>query len=417
MGYTRDAIRGISWITLLRISTRIITFIRLAVLGRLLTPAQFGYFGIATLILSLLEILTETGINVFLVQEKGHIGEYINSAWVVSIIRGIILSLLIIISAPFISSFFNAPDAYSVIVLIAIVPFIRGFINPAIITYQKDLLFDKEFRLRFLLFLVDVVISIIVGIITKSAESFAYGLIAAGLLEVLLSYIFIPIRPVLQFELEKIKKVIRKGWWVTLTGIFLYIADNGDNITVGKILGSGSLGIYQVAYKFSTLPISEITSVINQVIFPVYTRFSEDKERLWKAFLKVTTISSLSALALGGAIFILAKPIILLFMGGQWASAIPVIQILSLYGVLRTVFGNFPPLFLSVGKQKYIAQATFLRGLGLLISVFPFVIYFGMLGAGYSMLFSIFFEIPALLYFTSKIFKKTKQSQPWAEGR
>lgn len=417
MGYTRDAIRGISWITLLRISTRIITLIRLAVLGRILTPVQFGYFGIATLVLSLLEILTETGINVFLVQEKGHIREYINSAWVVSIIRGIILSLLIIISAPFITSFFKAPDAYSVVVLIAMVPFIRGFINPAIITYQKDLLFDKEFRLRFLLFLIDVVISIFVGFITKSAESFAYGLIAAGLLEVLLSYIFIPIRPVLQFELKKIKKVIRKGWWVTLTGIFLYIADNGDNITVGKILGSGSLGIYQVAYKFSTLPISEITSVINQVIFPVYTRFSEDKERLWKAFIKVTAISSLSALALGGAIFILSKPIILLFMGGQWVSAIPVIQILSLYGVLRTIFGNFPPLFLSVGKQKYVAQATFLRGIGLVISVVPFVIYFGMLGAGYSMLFSIFFEIPALLYFASKIFKKTRRSQPLATGR
>lgn len=408
MGYTKDAIKGVSWMTLLRFSTRIITFVRLAILGRILTPTQFGYFGIATLVLSLLEILTETGINVFLVQEKEHIKEYINSAWMVSIIRGVILSLAISMSAPLIVIFFNAHEAYLIILLIAIVPFIRGFINPAIITYQKDLLFDKEFRLRFFAFSIDVIISIIVGVITRSAESFAYGLIASALLEVLLSYIFIPLRPRLQLEIEKIKKIIRRSGWITLISVSSYIADNGDNITVGKILGSTSLGIYQIAYKFSTLPISEITNVINQVVFPVYSRFSENKERLWKAFLKVTAFSSLGSVILGGAIFIFAEPIIILFMGGQWISAIPVIKILSLYGILRTIFGNFPPLFLSVGKQKYVAQSTLIRGAGLVVSVIPFITYFGMIGAGYSMLFSILIEIPVLLYFAVKIFKKTK---------
>ena len=236
MGYTKDAVRGVSWITLLRVLTRGLTFVRLAILGRLLTPAQFGYFGIATLVLSLLEILTETGINVFLVQEKGHIKEYLNSAWVVSIARGIVLAIVILISAPFISSFFNAPEAYSIIMLIAIVPFIRGFINPAIITYQKDLLFQKEFKLRTILFFIDVTVSIIAGFILKSAVAFVYGLIASAIIEVLLSYTLFTLWPKFQFEYKKVKHVIRRGWWVTLTGIYLYFADNGDNITVGKIL-------------------------------------------------------------------------------------------------------------------------------------------------------------------------------------
>src|SRR3989344_3574656 len=109
MGYKYAALVGISWITLFRILTRLLTFVRLAVLGRLLTPAQFGYFGIAALLLSLLEILTETGINVFLVQKKGNINEYINSAWIVSIARGILLALIIFLSAPFIATFFNSP--------------------------------------------------------------------------------------------------------------------------------------------------------------------------------------------------------------------------------------------------------------------------------------------------------------------
>src|SRR5215216_2138171 len=101
MGYTKIAAKGISWISLLRISTRVITILRLSILGRILTPTQFGFFGIASLVLALLEVLTETGINVFLVQEKKEIKEYINSAWVVSIIRGVVLSIAILVLAPF----------------------------------------------------------------------------------------------------------------------------------------------------------------------------------------------------------------------------------------------------------------------------------------------------------------------------
>lgn len=406
MGYTKDAIRGVSWITSLRVLTRIVTFVRLAILGRLLTPQQFGFFGIASLILSLLEIITETGINVFLVQHKGEIKEYINSAWIVSIGRGILLATLILILSPFIASFFNSPQADSVIALISVVPFIRGFINPAIIMYQKELLFQKEFQFRSILFLVDAATSILVGLITHSAVSFAYGLIFSAIVEVILSYLLIPLWPKLQFEFQKLKHVVHKGWWVTLTVTFSFLAENGDNITIGKLLGSSSLGIYQVAYKFSTLPITEIANVVNQVIFPVYAKFSHDNTRLLKAFLKVTILSTFGAVLLGGAIFFLAKPIILIFMGEQWVKAVPAIQVLSLYGILRTIFGNFSPLFLSLEKQNYVAQTSLCRFIGLFVSVIPLVMMFGMVGAGYAMLFSILVEIPLILYFTYNIFKK-----------
>src|SRR3990167_7344642 len=99
MGYKTDAFKGISWIGILRASTRGITFVRLAILARILSPAQFGVFGIATLVLSLLEIITETGINVFLIQKKD-IKSYINSAWIVSIVRGFIIAIFLFALAP-----------------------------------------------------------------------------------------------------------------------------------------------------------------------------------------------------------------------------------------------------------------------------------------------------------------------------
>lgn len=389
--------------TLLRAITRLFTFIRLAILGRLLTPTQFGYFGIASLLLSLLEILTETGINIFLVQEKSHIKEYVSSAWVVSIARGILLASVIYLSSHLIATFFKSTDAVMVIQLTALVPLIRGFINPGIITYQKELFFHKEFGYRTTLFFIDVLFSIVAGFLTKSAISFTCGLIASAIVEVVLSYVLIPLWPKAEFEFEKVKHVIKRGWWVTVTGVFSYFADNGDNITVGKIMGASSLGIYQVAYKYSTLPISEITNVVNLVIFPVLVKFSDDKKRLRSAFYKITAATTLGAIVLGIAIFLLSKPLILLFMGDQWIAAVPAIQILSIYGILRTLFGNFAPLFLSVGRQDYVATTTLFRCLCLGVAIIPFTLHFGMVGAGIAMLLSIIVEAPVILYYSKKV--------------
>ena len=117
MGYTKDTMRGVGWVGGLRLITRIVSFARIAILARLLSPVQFGVFGIAMLVTALLEVLTETGINVILVQEKNDIKEYVDSAWIVSIIRGIIISIVIFFSAAFVSGFpkdllFPRPDRF-----------------------------------------------------------------------------------------------------------------------------------------------------------------------------------------------------------------------------------------------------------------------------------------------------------------
>lgn len=405
MGYKRHALKSLSWMGLLRGATRGIAIVRLAVLARILTPAQFGVFGVATLVLSLLEVLTETGINVFLIQKKDDSSRFINSAWIVSIIRGILIATLIIITAPIIAKFFNSPASYPVILLISLVPFIRGFINPSIINTQKDIQFHKEFYVRTILLFIDASVAIIVAFITKSAVSLAFGLIISAIVELILSFALFKPRPKLEFNFSQIKHIGGRGWWVTLTGIFAYLSENLDNIMVGRMLGTQSLGTYQSAYKISTLTISEINEVVNKVTFPVYTKVSDDRERLRKAFTKVALTTSAVAFAMGIFIFIFAREIVLIVLGQNWLSAVPVVKVLAFYGIFRTFFGNFSVFFLSVEKQNYVATTTLVRLAALGVIIVPLISVYGMVGAGYAMLISSLAEIPILIFFTRKIIK------------
>lgn len=406
MGYKNRAFVGASWMGVLRVATRIITFFRLAILARILSPTQFGIFAVGSLVLALVEVLTETGINVFLIQKKDEARFYLNSAWIISILRGFIIAFVIILFSPLIVHFFNSEASYPILFLIAIVPLIRGFINPSIISIQKEIQFHKEFYLRSTLLFIDTSVAIIAAFVTRSAESFVYGLIASAIVEVILSFVFFKPYPRLSWEISKIKYVITKGSWVTVTGIFVYLSENIDNLAVGKILGTFYLGIYQSAYKISTLTISEINEVINRVTFPVYSKLSDDKNRLLNAFSKVTVTTSLVAVLFGLVIFFLAEPIVLILLGPKWLQAVPIVKILSFYGILRTCFGNFSAFFISLEKQNYVATTTFIRLAVLAVILVPLISMYGMVGAGYAMLISMIAEIPTIAYFTYRLVKK-----------
>ena len=298
MGYTREAIKGVSWIAVLRISTRVVAFFKTIILARVLFPAQFGAYGVALLVLGFLEVMTETGVNVLLIQEK-QVDKYINSAWIVSIIRGIIIALALVLLAPVIADFFHSPESKSLLYAMSIIPFLRGFINPSIVKFQKDLTFHKEFWYKFAVFCVDSSVAIVATVLTHNPMGIVAGLIAGVFTELILSYRLVKPTPFIEFHGEYIKKIIHRGKWVTAGGIFNYLFHNADNIVVGRLLGTMSLGAYQMAYSLSMLPITEIADVFSRVTFPVYRKIAHDRVRLRRAFLKPQLVITALTLPLG----------------------------------------------------------------------------------------------------------------------
>lgn len=409
MGYSKQAIIGISWISAFRVFSRAIAFLRVVVLARLLVPSQFGVFGIASMALALLEILTETGINVFLIQEKEDTDSYVNDAWFVSIIRGILISIFIILTAPLVVKFFKIEQSLEIILLISAVPFIRGFINPSEVKFQKKLEFNKEFYFRTAIFSLDSLVAVTVSLITHSAIGLVFGLIAGALLELILSFILIKPTPSIQFNFQKISKIFHRGKWVTLYGILNFAASKGDSIIIGRVLGSGPLGIYQMGYTIAALPVSEVSDVTNKVTFPVYAKIAEDVGRLKKGFTRTILLVSVIAILIGAAIFFFPKDLFVLIFGQKWAETVIILKPLAIYGAIRAITGATSSLFLAVGKQNYVAGMTFLRFIVLIATIIPLTLAYGIVGSSISVLLSGISELPLTIYYTVSVFKSSNK--------
>ncbi len=405
MSYLKNALVGFSWMGAFRVISRIGAFARIAILARILSPTQFGVFGIASLMLILLETFTQTGINIYLIQERKKLKVYVSTAWVVSIIRGTIITLVLLLAAPLIANFFNAKDAIPLLMLISVVAFIRGFINPSRIRFQKDLEFKKEFLFSSSVFFADTIAAIGLSYILQSPIGLVWGLVAGAIVEVILSFAMIKPIPKLTFEIEKVKDIIGKGKWITAAGIFNYAFQQGDDLVVGKLLNTASLGIYQAAYKLSTLPITEVTQVVNQVTFPVYSKIAGDRYRLKKAFLKTTLGISAIVIPIGLILFYFPNQIVLIILGKKWLAVAPVLRILSIFGVIRSLTISTNAIFNSVKKQKYITFVTFVSLLVMVISIIPLVLKWGLIGAGISVLIASIAVLPVAYLLLMRILK------------
>jgi O-antigen/teichoic acid export membrane protein len=231
-----------------------------------------------------------------------------------------------------------------------------------------------------------------------------------AIFEVMISFLFVKPIPRFNFDKTKLKKILSRGKWITTSGIFNYLYHNADDVVVGRILGTSSLGLYDMTYKISTLPITEVADVVSRVIFPIYTKFSDDSIRLKRAFIKTMGGVSLVTIFIGLILFFFPEKVIEIVLGPLWLDAVPVLKILGFFGVIRAISGTTSALFLAVKKQELVTVVTFVSLLGLAVSILPLVAYYGLVGAALASLVGTISAVPIMIYFTIKVFSGNEKS-------
>ncbi len=402
MGYKKETLKGVRWVGALRGSTRIVSFIKTIIIARILAPEDIGLYTIAFFMLALMEVLTETGINVVLLQKKGGAEAYISTAWIISIIRALIIFMVLFITSPYIALFFNMPQAVGLIKLISIVPLMRGFINPSIILFQKRLEFNKDFIFRFTIFLFDALVAILATLYLNNAYGLIIGLIAGVILEIILSFVMARPWPTLVFEKDKAQEVVNRGKWMTGAGIFQYLFREGDDAVVGRLLGGTALGYYQMAYKIATLPISEVADVFAKVTLPIYVKMSNDKTRLRKAFLQTTMVVSAFSLMFGAVLIIFAHPIVNILLGKKWLPAVPALRIVSVYAIIRAVIQPAFTLLLALNKQEKVTTITLVGIIAMFIFILPMTNAYGIIGTAISTIIGVTAMLPFIFFYAFK---------------
>lgn len=402
---SQRAVRSGFWVFSLRIVQQLLSLARLVILARILAPHDFGLLGIALLTMATLETFSQTGFQAALIQKKEDIKSHLDAAWTVLILRGFILFVILYLIAPYAATFFNAPEAKPIIQVIGFAILLQAFTNIGVIYFQKELEFNKEFIYQFAGTLADFIVAVSAVLILRNVWALVFGLLAGNFARFVVSYLIHPYRPHLSRDLRKAKELFGFGKWILGSSILVFLITQGDDIFVGKLLGATALGFYQLAYRISNMPATEITHVISQVTFPAYSKLQDDISKLREAYLKVLQLTAFFSFPIAGLIFILAPDFTKIFLGEKWMPMVPAMMVLVLWGGLRSIGATTGPIFQGVGKPGIATKLQFARLILLVIIIYPLTINWGILGASLAVLLSIIPVEPVTFYMTIKIIR------------
>ena len=178
------------------------------------------------------------------------------------------------------------------------------------------------------------------------------------------------------------------GKWILGSSILVFFITQGDDIFVGKLLGVTALGFYQMAYRISNIPATEITHVISQVTFPAYSKLQDNLPRLQEAYVKVIQLTALLSFPIAAFIFVLAPDLTRIFLGEKWMPMVPVMMVLVLWGAIRSMGATMGPVFQAVGKPEILTKMLAIALILLAILIYPLSMRWGILGTSLAVVFS-----------------------------
>ncbi len=325
MGYTTKAISGFSWHSFSKLFATGLTALKIIILARLLSPADFGLFSLATIALGLTEAATETGINITLIQTKRSLSYYLDTAWVIAIIRGFAIAIIMGFAGLIMRSYYQESQLLPLVTLAAFVPLIKGFINPSIVTMQKELSFLHDSIYRISLVVIETTTAILFALIWQSVFVLIGAMIFAAIFEVFISFFFFKDKPSFDYKQSRAKDIFSQMKWLNISSVLGYLHENLDNVLIGKITGKTNLGYYHNAYAISHKPNYELAKSVHHSTLPVFTKIKNDSQRLKRAFWK-SRLSAVGLFVTASLPFLIFPQLIVFFLGNQWIPAIPLVR-------------------------------------------------------------------------------------------
>ncbi|MFO7956864.1 MAG: lipopolysaccharide biosynthesis protein [Candidatus Brocadiia bacterium] len=387
-------VRATGWVVAANLLGNGLGAVRLLVLARLLSPRDFGLFGIVLLTTVTVRTFSRTGFNTALVQRPEVTADYLDTAWTVQVLRGLLRAALLFAAAPLIGSFFSEPRVVPLLRVASVAPVLEGFTNIGIIYFRREL----QFRRQFFFELPGTVVSFVVGIWVACATRSAWALVWARLAQMgvqcIASYVLHPYRPGLHCDFGKLRWLVRYGRWMLGSSIIGLIGMRGPDAVLGRFLGAGALGLFRIGRRVSQDPMVAVVGVAFRVLLPAFAKVQDERERLARAFL--SSFQVITCLTVPVSLFVLfAGPeLIPGLFGPKWADAVPAARILAVASCLYALTATGRPLLLGTGRPHLQFSISLVNLLGVAVSIYPLAARWGVAGVAASTVVGALISLP-----------------------
>jgi len=335
-------------------SSAVLQLLQVAILARLLKPAEFAAAAVATIVVGLLSRVADFGLSSAVIHFQNSTHKQLSTLYVFNLIVGSLLSLAVMAAAPLASKFYGSPELSSVFLVLgpSIALFAAGAQFGAL--HQKTLNFGIVALSDIASGVATLIVAVVCALKGLGAVSIAWGAVGAATARtaILASTGLRLHTPDLALDWKGTWKFMRFGAYQAAEYMLDFLNMQMDSLVLGKFGGMATLGLYAPIKILCSKPVSLINPILTRVAFPVMSMVQQDLPRVARIYLlQIRTVASFS-LPIYAFSFIAAEPIISVLFGQKWGAAVPALRFLSIWGALISVGNPVGSLLLATGHVK-----------------------------------------------------------------
>ncbi len=385
----KKIISGIKWTSIEFVLNAIFKFSIQFILAKILLPEEFGLVGICMVFIAVSVAASELGMSAALIQKKDDekVKLFYPTAFWSSIGWGFFLFIIMTcLVAPFASLFYEEPILMKLIPILSINILIKPFGLIPMVVLTRVLNFKKIANIF-------NISALIAGIISICGAYYGIGVWALVINSILSTGLTIPMlylstswKPTLGWNKEYFKEIFGFGAYSTGTSIFSTLTYNIDNLIIGKMLGTSLLGSYTLSFSLTEQVRQMISTILNKVMYPVFGKNQDDRQKLKIYFLKIINFNSILIYPVMLFLVFFAKDIIG-FFGEKWNDAIIPVKILAVAMMVHLLINSFTSLIRGLGKPQLEMKIIIGLTVGVLIpGLYIGILYYGLVGASLAIL-------------------------------
>lgn len=357
----QQAIRGVGWSAVERLSYQGITFLIQIVLARLLTPDDYGVVAMLAIFLQIAQVFIDSGFANALIKKQDCTDADYSTVFHYNLGIALILYIILFASSPAIAAFYNTPLLVPVLRVLAL----TLILNALSIVHQTILVKRVNFKSQSVVTFTSAVVSGAVGIYFACRGLGAWALVIQQIINSFLrSVMYLAVvrwMPKLVFSVESFRYLFGYGSKLLASILIDVIYKNIYKLVIGKKFLESDLGFYTKAEEFAIFPSTNAAKIISRVCFPILSRITDDDVRLSNVFGSIMRYSSFAVFPMMAGLLAVSEPFIITFLKEPWAPAVPLLRILCLDWMLDFICAMNLNLFYVKGRTDLVLRMQVIK--------------------------------------------------------
>jgi O-antigen/teichoic acid export membrane protein len=324
----------------------------LVIMGRLLSPNDYGLFAMAMAPLGFLSVFRDLGLSTVAVQHPDLSESQKSTLFWLNIGLGLGLTAIAVLCAPLLVRFYGDVRLSLLATVMSSWFLLQAAVDQHAAMLQREMRFVQIAVIEILSNLLSVGVGI--GLAMNGA---GYWAIVAMTLATPASYAILVWTaagwiPGLPRRGVGVVSMVKSGGLLTAAAVAWYVAQNLDKVLVGRLFGADALGLYSRAYTLINLPADTVYAAMRHVAMSTLARVSASAASVRSYFLRSYSILVSITIPIAFACALFAEEIVLVVLGPKWSQAAIIFRYLSPTALVLGLINPTWPLLVALGLFK-----------------------------------------------------------------